>query len=363
MTSATRPLRFTLPPGSDAEAPPEARGVARDGVRLLVGGPAGIEHRRFSDLTDVLEPGDLVVLNTSATLPAALDITRGDGAPGLLHVSGVLGGDRDVDRHADRDGDDGDWVVEVRRTGNDGPALDVRPGETLGLPGRTTLTIGDAYPGTGDPHSRLWRATPAPFVLPVDYLPRHGHPIRYRYVRGRWPLSALQNVYADTPGSAEMPSAGRPFTLELLTRLTARGVTFAPLLLHTGVSSQESHEPPLPERYAVPANTARLVSCARAAGHRVIAVGTTVVRALETVTDDAGRIHAGAGWTDLVLGPDRTTRTVDGLITGLHPPEASHLLLLEAVVGPGVVDRAYREAVRRRYLWHEFGDSMLLTSR
>jgi len=349
MTSTTHPLRFTLPAGSDAEAPPEARGIARDGVRLLVGGPESVEHRHFSDLPDVLAPGDLVVLNTSATLPAALDITRGDGGPGLLHFSGTL--------------DDGDWVVEVRRLGNDGPALDVAPGETLRLPGRVTLTIGAAFPDTGDPHSRLRRAVPVPPVPPVDYLTRHGRPIRYRYVRGQWPLSALQNVYADTPGSAEMPSAGRPFTLELLTRLTARGITFAPLLLHTGVSSQESHEPPLPERYVVPANTARLVSCARAAGHRVIAVGTTVVRALETVTDSDGKIHAGAGWTDLVLGPDRATLTVDGLITGLHPPEASHLLLLESVVGADTVAHAYREAVEQRYLWHEFGDSMLLSRR
>jgi S-adenosylmethionine:tRNA ribosyltransferase-isomerase len=349
MTSTTHPLRFTLPAGSDAEAPPEARGIARDGVRLLVGGPQSVEHRNFSDLPDVLEPGDLVVLNTSATLPAALDITRGDGNPGLLHVSGAL--------------DDGDWVVEVRRLDNDGPALDVGLGETLRLPGRVTVTIGAAYPDTGDPDSRLRRAVPVPPASPVDYLPRHGRPIRYRYVRGQWPLSALQNVYADTPGSAEMPSAGRPFTLELLTRLTARGITFAPLLLHTGVSSQESHEPPLPERYDVPANTARLVSCARATGHRVIAVGTTVVRALETVTDGDGRIHAGAGWTDLVLGPDRRALTVDGLITGLHPPEASHLLLLESVVGADTVARAYREAVEQRYLWHEFGDSMLLSRR
>jgi S-adenosylmethionine:tRNA ribosyltransferase-isomerase len=352
MTSAThhtRPVRFALPPGSDADSPPEARGIPRDGVRLLVGGPSGVEHRRFSDLPEVLRAGDLVVLNTSATLPAALDVTRGDGGHGLLHVSGEL--------------DDGDWVVEVRRTDNHGPAADVLPDETLRLPGHRTLRIRAAYPDARQTRSRMWRATPHPATLPAEYLPRHGRPIRYRYVRGQWPLAALQNVYADTPGSAEMPSAGRPFTAELLTRLTTHGVTFAPLLLHTGVSSQESHEPPPPERYAVPVHTARLVSCARAAGHRVVAVGTTVVRALETVTDADGRIHAGSGWTQLVLGPDRPARTVDGLITGLHPPEASHLLLLEAVVGPDAVAAAYREAVGERYLWHEFGDSMLLTRR
>ncbi|MDQ4085185.1 MAG: S-adenosylmethionine:tRNA ribosyltransferase-isomerase, partial [Actinomycetota bacterium] len=217
-----------------------------------------------------------------------------------------------------------------------------------------------AHPDPAAASSRLWRAAPTPPHRPTAYLPRHGHPIRYGYVRGRWPLSALQNVYADTPGSAEMPSAGRPFTHELLSRLMSRGVTFAPLVLHTGVSSPEAHEPPLPEWFSVPPGTAALVGCAKAAGHRVIAVGTTVVRALETVTDAAGRVHPGEGWTELVLGPGRPARTVDGLVTGLHAPEASHLLLLEAVVGADLVTAAYRAAVEAGYLWHEFGDSMLL---
>jgi S-adenosylmethionine:tRNA ribosyltransferase-isomerase len=346
MTSATEPLRFTLPPGGEADAPPEARGLARDGVRLLVATPARLEHRFFRDLPDVLAPGDLVVVNTSATLPAAVDVDRGNGDPGLLHVSAGL--------------DDGDWVVEVRRADNTGPAGDVRTGERLRLPGRVALRIGAAYPDPHAEHSRLWRATPTPRRRTTAYLPRHGRPIRYGYVRERWPLRYLQNVYADAPGSAEMPSAGRPFTHELLSRLMSRGVTFAPLVLHTGVSSPESHEPPAPEWFSVPASTAALVACAKAAGHRVVAVGTTVVRALETVTDTAGRVHAGEGWTDLVLGPGHPARTVDGLVTGLHAPEASHLLLLEAVAGADLVAAAYREAVDRRYLWHEFGDSMLL---
>jgi S-adenosylmethionine:tRNA ribosyltransferase-isomerase len=311
--------------------------------------PGAVEHRVFRELPDVLTAGDLVVVNTSATLPAALDVTRGDGTSGLLHVSGVL--------------DDGTWVVEPRRPDNQGPAYDARAGERLRLPGRLRLVLEEPYPDADTDRTRLWRATSTPATTPVAYLPRHGRPIRYGYVRDPWPLRYLQNVYADTPGSAEMPSAGRPFTAELMARLTARGVTFAPLLLHTGVSSPEAHEPPLPERYAVPDSTAHLVSCAKAAGHRVIAVGTTVVRALETATDEAGRVHAGQGWTDLVLGPQRPARTVDGLVTGLHPPEASHLLLLEAVVGADLVARAYDEAVGRGYRWHEFGDSMLLSSR
>jgi S-adenosylmethionine:tRNA ribosyltransferase-isomerase len=157
-----------------------------------------------------------------------------------------------------------------------------------------------------------------------------------------------------------MPSAGRPFTDRLVTRLVSAGIRIAPVTLHCGVSSLESHEPPPAERYAVPAATAELVNATRATGRRVVAVGTTVTRALESAAEPDGRVTARAGWTDLVLGPDRPARTVHGLVTGLHAPGASHLLLLEAVAGAAVVRRAYDAALERRYLWHEFGDMSLL---
>jgi S-adenosylmethionine:tRNA ribosyltransferase-isomerase len=196
---------------------------------------------------------------------------------------------------------------------------------------------------------------------PVGYLGEYGRPIGYGYLSRPVPLSALQNVYADVPGSAEMPSAGRPLTAHVLVRLMAHGVVVAPLVLHTGVSSQETHEPPQPERFTVPAATARLVASTRSVGRRVVAVGTTVVRALETVADRGGRVHPATGWTDLVLGPDRPARAVDGILTGLHEPDASHLHLLQSVAGDELVQRAYEAAtaVPNRYLWHEFGDTML----
>lgn len=333
---------FALPRGSEAAEPPELRGLSRDGVRLLVARPTGVEHRRFSDLPDLLEPGDLVVVNTSATLPAALDVERA-GRSAVLHVSGVL--------------DDGDWVVELRLP--DGPDLTARAGERLALPGGLGLRLRAAYPDASADRSRLWRARPSRKADVVAHLTAHGRPIGYRYLAAHYPLRDSQTVFAREPGSAEMPSAGRPFTADTVLRLVTRGVAVAPLLLHTGVSSPEAHEPPVPERYAVPAATARQVNSARAAGGRVVAVGTTVVRALETVAAADGTARAGRGWTDLVLSPDRPARVVTGLVTGLHAPEASHLLLLEAVVGPQLLRAAYEAAVARRYLWHEFGDSSL----
>jgi S-adenosylmethionine:tRNA ribosyltransferase-isomerase len=311
---------------------------------LLAVDPVGVRHRRFFDLPTLLRAGDLLVVNTSATLPGRVDVRRADGVPVPLHVSTQL--------------DDGDWVVELRRPDNAGPDLRVEPGTALELPGGGRLILLEGHPDPRRP-GRLWRARPSCPTSIATYLPVHGRPIGYGYLAGDFPLAARQNVYADEPGSAEMASAGRPFSAEVLVRLMVRGVVVAPLTLHTGVSSPELHEPPYPERYAVPATTARLANETRAAGGRVIAVGTTVTRALETVADCSGVVHAGTGWTDLVLGPDRPARVVTGLVTGLHAPEASHLELLEAVAGPSLVARAYEEAVEQRYLWHEFGDSML----
>ena len=192
------------------------------------------------------------------------------------------------------------------------------------------------------------------------YLARHGRPIRYGYVPLEWPLEAYQTVFAYHPGSAEMPSAGRPFTAELLAELVSRGVLVAPVTLHAGVSSPERGERPYPERYRVPATTARVVNATRSWGGRVIAVGTTVVRALETAADRDGTVRGARGWTNLVVTPDRGLRVVDGLLSGWHDPDASHLQMLEAVAGADLLERSYRAARERGYLWHEFGDVHLI---
>lgn len=330
---------FILPEGLEAAEPPPVR----DGVRLLAADAAGVRHARFSQLGEFLAPGDLVVVNTSATLAAAVDGKRA-GAGVEVHFSAEL--------------DDGTWVVEVRPAGRStGPVADLRPGEVITLNAGATLVVDRPRPAG---QARLWQARVRTEGGVARFLARHGRPIRYAYVPRPWPLPEYQTVFAREPGSAEMPSAGRPFTAQVVTELVTRGVVLAPVLLHTGVSSQEPGEPPQPERFRVTEATARLVNSTRQAGGRVIAVGTTVTRALESAAGPDGTVRPRQGWTELVLGPRRPARVVTGLVTGWHAPGASHLALLAAVAGDALVGRAYAEAVRMRYRWHEFGDSCLL---
>jgi S-adenosylmethionine:tRNA ribosyltransferase-isomerase len=295
---------------------------------------------RFRELPRFLAPGDLLVVNVSATLAAALPARRADGSELELRLSTPTPGGR--------------WLVELRR--DRAPFTGGDAGEQLTLPGGATATL-LARHGRG---KRLWAADvslPAPLE---PYLAEHGHPIRYDYVPDEWPIEAYENVYSLEPGSAEPPSAGRPFTAELITKLVARGVLIAPIVLHTGVSSLDEGETPYAERYRVPAETARLVNAVRRWGGRVIAVGTTVVRALETVAEEDGTVSAGEGWTTLVVTPERGLRTVDGLLTGWHDPSSSHVQLLRAAAGEDLLLRSYAAALERGYLWHEFGDVELV---
>jgi S-adenosylmethionine:tRNA ribosyltransferase-isomerase len=324
----------------EATAPPEHR----DEVRMLVTyrETGRLVHSRFRDLSDFLRPGDLLVVNTSATLPAAIPAQRASGEQIVVHLSTPQPGAGE-----DR------WVAELRR---DGSKFRLTRAETLTLPagGRAEL-LAPLLPG-----SRLWIVRldlPEP-LLP--YLIRHGRPIRYSYVPDEHPLAAYQTVFATEPGSAEMPSAGRPFSHELVTALVAGGVVIAPIFLHTGVSSLEEGEDPYPERFRVPPETARLVNAVRGWGGRVIAVGTTVVRALETVAQPDGTVAAEEGWTHLVVTPERGLWTVDGLLTGWHEPTSSHLDLLRAAAGEQLLARTYHAALRHSYRWHEFGDSHVI---
>jgi S-adenosylmethionine:tRNA ribosyltransferase-isomerase len=348
-------IEFSLPPELEASAPPEARGLRRDQVRLMVSNYSTdrVRHTRFYNIDKYLDQGDVLVINTSRTRNAALLASRANGTSLEIHLSTHF--------------DDDLWTVELRTIDELGKTRHfegTQEGEVLHLPGGASVTLQGPYVSDcidNSPASEtLWLAK-LTFPGPIeDYLERHGFPIRYNYVKERWPLSVYQTVYATEPGSAEMPSAGRPFTPRLLKRLKFKGIQIAPLILHTGVSNIESHEPPCKEFYRVPSETAQMVNEARGSGHRVVAVGTTAIRALESVTNGNGTTHSGEGWTCLVITPQRRLRAVDALITGMHEPDASHLAILEALAGRGHIKIAYEEALRKGYLWHEFGDLHLI---
>ena len=359
LTSQPAPTtRFPEPAETTAPAPAEYRGIARDQVRLLVGSGDGIAHTRFRRIGEHLRSGDLVVVNTSATVAGEVDGHSLRQGPVVVHVATPL--------------PDGSWVLELRTSPAGGrPLLTARPGDEIVTAG-ITFALVRAYPDEGSSPTgegnRLWRALPtlrgAEHALPRQQvraaLDRFGRPISYGYLSRHYPLSAYQSVFARHPGSAEMASAGRPFTTELVTELVTTGVLFAPVTLHTGLSSQEAGEAPQPERFEVSAATADLVNHVRRRGGRVIAVGTTVTRALESAVGPDGLARPDQGWTQRVVSVDDPPQVVDGLITGWHNPEASHLLLVEAVAGPELTQRAYDAAVAEGYLWHEFGDSALL---
>jgi S-adenosylmethionine:tRNA ribosyltransferase-isomerase len=332
----TAAISFTLPAANEATTTPERRGLARDGVRLLVTDVAErAQHdAAFRELPSFLRRGDLLVVNDSATLPAALGARRAGGAPFALHLSTHVGGEL--------------WIAE--------PRAPVAAGERAALDGGGSAT----FLAPVDPaHDRLWYVTLSLAGPLGAFLAQHGAPIRYRYVPERLPLGDYQTIFARVPGSAEMPSAGRPFSRRSLDDLRQAGVALAAITLHTGVSSPERHERPYREWFGVSAQTAAAVNATRRRGGRVIAVGTTVVRALESAVV-GGEATAASGWTDLIVTPERGVAVVDGMLTGFHEPQASHLDLLRAFADDALLERAYAHALAAGYLWHEFGDVHLL---
>ncbi|HTJ24649.1 MAG TPA: S-adenosylmethionine:tRNA ribosyltransferase-isomerase [Candidatus Limnocylindria bacterium] len=332
MTATT----FTLPARNEATTTPEGRGLDRDAVRLLVTDRASGTHRdaRFFDLPAFLAPGDLVVVNDSATIPAALRAERSDGAPLALHLSTRLADEL--------------WVAE--------PRAQVVAGERVSLvPGGSATFLAPLDPA----HPRLWYVLLA-LPLPFDtFLAVHGAPIRYRYVTSAHPLRDYQTIFARVPGSAEMPSAARPFSHDVLDELYRRGIGITAVTLHTGVASPERDERPYREPFVVSPVAAAAVNAARWRGGRIVAIGTTVVRALESAALD-GEAVAASGWTDLVITPERGVALVDALLTGFHEPQASHLDLLRAFLDERTLSEAYDHALAHDYLWHEFGDVHLI---
>lgn len=336
-------LIFPRPPELQATAPAEVRGITRDEARLMVSRGADHVHACFYDLACFLQPGDLLIVNHSATIPASLPAA---GSPGtfILNLSTNLGR--------------GLWIAEPRWSPAQPGPLPLARGETIQAGGLVARLVAP-YPGV----PRLWFVQIEGDVNAA--MVQHGQPIRYGYVPQVYPLETYQTIFSSIPGSAEMPSAAYPFTERVLASLRAKGIQIAGIVLHTGVSSLEveiddveSH-PLYPEVFEVPSHTAEAVNQARRKGQRVIAVGTTVVRALESAYT-GGRVRPMRGFTRLYVHPRRGIHTIDGLITGLHDPVTSHLAMLYALAGRDLIMSAYADAIREQYLWHEFGDSHLI---
>lgn len=349
------PYHFDLPRALQQALPTEERGIRRDQVRLMVSHifTDEIQHTSFDQLDQYLNEGDVLVVNTSGTLKASVTAFRSDGEMVRVHFSTL--------HEQDEAGQY--WIVEIRTVKDHATHRfdQAVKGEVLGLKnGGSIELVAPYYSSTDRGHLQLWIAG---INLPIsleEYLDYYGEPIRYHRTASQFPQSYYQTVFANELGSAEMPSAGRPFTAELVTRLVAKGVEIVPVLLHTGVSSLEINEQPYEEYYRVSVTAAARLNAARRDGRRIIAVGTTVVRAIESVVGTRGLIRAGEGWTDLVITPQRGLYVVDGLLTGFHEPRASHLYLLEALAERAHLKKAYREALREQYQWHEFGDLHLL---
>ncbi|TLZ57093.1 MAG: S-adenosylmethionine:tRNA ribosyltransferase-isomerase [Methanobacteriota archaeon] len=335
-------LVFERPERVFAHEPPEVRGHARDDVRLLVTRPEGHHHARFGDLSRFLGEADLLVVNESAAIPASLPA---EGRLGSILLNLCTRFRSDL------------WIAEPRwEAGKPGP-LPIEPDEELRI-GSATARLLAPYPGI----PRLWFAlADRPFE---SMIAERGGPIHYGYTNA-WPMDTYQTLFSRVPGSAEMPSAARPITPRIREQLERAGVLIAPVLLHTGVSSLEIDSETVeaqamyPEPFSVSPETADAVNRAHANGGRVIAVGTTVVRALESAWTPEG-LRARGGFTRLFVNPDRGIHAVDGLLTGFHDPVTSHLALLTAFLGIEGVREAYAEAIRAGYLWHEFGDSHLV---
>jgi S-adenosylmethionine:tRNA ribosyltransferase-isomerase len=350
-SSSSSSFSFTLPTELFAKEPPERRGIARDKVKLMVINRKNyrIHHARFYSLGKFLRPGDLLVFNASRTLPAVLN-----------GCSSSIGSCIEV-RLAEHLPDDS-WLALLRCEKGDPFSCGLRSGMQINFGQGLT---GMVY-GSDKNIQRLWKICFSKSGSELmDILYHLGQPVRYEYLSVPWDLDYYQTIYAREPGSAEMPSAGRAFTWKLIFDLKRSRVNIASIVLHTGLSSYmddvlDAKHPSSEEEFFISEATAEKINNTHSKGGRVIAVGTTVVRALESAVDGTGKVIAMHRYTRLHITAEHVLKAVDGLLTGLHEPEASHLDLLSAFVPKEKIRQSYEEAIKRKYLWHEFGDLNLI---
>ncbi len=348
MITAAEHLAFTLPDHLACPLPTELRGIARDEVGLLVTtGSGAVEHTRFRNLSDYLLPGDVLVVNQSATLPAAFSISLPGGLEGRVHFSTPVS--------------ENEWLAEIRQVKGNRTIRwnEGRENMIIPLPGATGIQlIRKFYQDRSLIH--LWVVRFNSHQDMRSYMHEFGAPIQYENLNRTYPLDYYQTHFSLYPGSAEMPSAARGFTPRLMKELKKKNILLAPILLHTGVSSLEENEPPYPEFFRIDSQAARTINRARCSGRRIIAVGTTSMRAIESTADDQGCVIPMQGHTNLYIKPGYRPRAVNGLLTGFHEPKASHLYMLQAIAGLEHLELAYSHALDQEYYWHQFGDLHLI---
>lgn len=344
------PFSFNLPDALSATKPPELRGVNRDRVKLLVinRGNGSTFNSTFNHLSDFLKKGDLLIFNSSRTLPASLKTIRSKkNLPSEIRLAEHL--------------PDDSWLVLILFEGEKKNDSALKAGQRIEFDAGLTAVIEDR----DSRNPRLWKvrfSEKGAELINIFY--KIGKPIRYGYISAPLPLEYYLTVFAVDPGSSEMPSAGRAFTWKMLFDLKNNNIATSFVTLHTGLSSYmddnlTSH-PISEEEYFVPHGAAAKIRETKAAGGRIIAVGTTVVRALESAAANTGKVIPGHCYTNLKITPEYKLKVADGLITGFHEPEASHLNLISAFLNPAQIKKAYEEAIEKKYLWHEFGDLCLI---
>ncbi|UOR11076.1 S-adenosylmethionine:tRNA ribosyltransferase-isomerase [Halobacillus amylolyticus] len=331
---------FQVPAHLHATAPVEYRQGERDNVRLMVLDPltGQRKHTNFHDIMNIFQAGDVLVLNQSRTIPSSLHATgtRGDVEVRLA---------RKIDEHRFE-------VLLLGTTYEEGDQIYFQNGFFATVEGN-----GNEYP------LQVVNFKLSGVSL-MEFIYEYGSPIYYEYINDPWPLNKYQTVYSSTPGSIEMTSAGRAFTWGMLSSLVKKGVHLCYVTLHTSLSYYGNNKWPTPsnhpELYSIPRETVDTINDAKAEGRKVIAVGTTVVRALESAVIEGHLTQQNSVLTDLYINGNYSLKITDALLTGFHEPEASHLDLLKAFIDEAVLLEAYNEALKQEYLWHEFGDMNLI---